>query len=83
MTIPTHGALSASGPFWIVFEHFRNYFHLEDSTSGFPQFFQLCFHIAQGHIPPQIAHVFRAVRLLVRTKLSSGVHPIAMGETLY
>jgi hypothetical protein len=51
--------------------------------SGFLQLFQLCFHIAQGHIPPQIAHVFGVVRLLVRTKPSGGVHPIAMGETLY
>jgi hypothetical protein len=75
--------LLASGFFGMIFEHFRNYFHLEDSTSGFSQLFQLCFHIAQGHISPQIAHVFGTARLLARTKPLGGVHPIAMGETLY
>jgi hypothetical protein len=75
--------LSTSGPFGTVFEFFQNCFHLEDSTSGFLQLFQLCFHIAQGHIPPQIAHVFEAARLLAKTKPSSEIHPIAMGETLY
>ncbi len=37
--------LFASGPFGMVIKH------LENSINGFPQFFQLCFHIAQGHIP--------------------------------
>jgi hypothetical protein len=38
--------LSASGPFGMIFEHPRNYFHPKDSMSGFSQLFQLCFHIA-------------------------------------
>jgi hypothetical protein len=43
--------LFASGPFGMVIKHLENYFHLENSISGFPQFFQLCFHIGQSHIP--------------------------------
>jgi hypothetical protein len=38
--------LSASGPFKMVFEHLQDYFHLKDLANGFPQLFQLCFHIA-------------------------------------
>ncbi len=45
--------------------------------------FQLCFHIAEGHIPLRVACVFRMAHLLTMTKLSSGVHPIIVGETLY
>jgi hypothetical protein len=75
--------LLVSGFFGMVFEHIRDYFHLEVSTSGFPQLFQLCFHITQGHIPPQITHVLGVAHLLAMTKPSSGIHPITMGETLY
>ncbi len=67
----------------MVFEHLQNYFHLKDSTSGFRQLFQLCFHITHGHIPPQIAHILAMVRLLTMTKPSRGVHPIALGETIF
>jgi hypothetical protein len=74
---------SASGPFGTVFEHLQNYFHLKDLASGFFQLFQLCFHIAQGHIPPQIAHVLGTTHLLTMTKPSSGVCPITLEETLY
>jgi hypothetical protein len=49
--------LLANGFTGMAFEHFQDYFHLEDLVSGFPQLFQLCFHITQGHIPPQIARV--------------------------
>ncbi len=75
--------LLTSGLFGMVFEHLQNHFHLENSMNGFPQFFQLCFHITQGHIPPQIAHVLGTTHLLTMTKLSGGVHPIVMGEALY
>jgi hypothetical protein len=67
----------------MVFEHLQDYVHFEDSTSGFLQSFQLCFHIAQGHIPTQIAHVLGMTCLLTMTKLSNGVRPIAVKETLY
>ncbi len=75
--------LSTSGIFGMVFEHFRDYFHFEDSTNGFLQLFQLCFHITQGHIPPQITHVLGAAHLLAMTNPSGGVHSIVIGETLY
>jgi hypothetical protein len=55
-------------------------FHLEDSTNGFPQLFQLCSHITQGHIPRQIAHILGTTHLLIMTKPSSGVCPIVVGE---
>ncbi len=57
----------------MVFEHFQNDFHPKDSASGFSQLFQLCSHIAQGHMPCQIAHIFRATRLLAMTKPLGGV----------
>jgi len=38
--------LLASGPFGMVFEHIWDYFQPKNSTSGFLQLFQLCFHIA-------------------------------------
>jgi hypothetical protein len=51
--------------------------------SGFPQLFQLFFHIVKGHIPPQIAQVFGVACLLAMTKLLGGVCPIVVGEILY
>jgi hypothetical protein len=75
--------LSASGPFGMVLKHFWDYFHLEDSASGFFQLFQICFHIAQGHISPQITHILGTIHLLAMTKPSGGVCPIVVGETLY
>jgi hypothetical protein len=42
-----------------------------------------CAIIPHCHIPPRIAHVFRAARLLAMTKLSCGVCFITMGEALY
>ncbi len=38
--------LLASGLFGMVFEHLWDCFQPENSTSGFPQLFQLCSHIA-------------------------------------
>jgi hypothetical protein len=67
----------------MTFEHLRDYFHPKYLASGFPQLFQLCFYIAQGHIPPQIACVFGVAHLLAMNKPLSGIHPIIMGKTLY
>ncbi len=47
--------LFASGISRMVFEHLQGYFHPNVFASGFPQLFQLCFHIAQGHNLCQIA----------------------------
>jgi hypothetical protein len=75
--------LSTSGPSRIIFERLWDYFHLEDLASGFPLLFQLCYHIAQDHIPCQITHVLGTTYLLAMTKPLGGVRPITMGETLY
>jgi hypothetical protein len=72
--------LSISGHFGMVFEHFYNYFHLEDYTNGFSQLFQLCFHITQGHILHQITHILGVAHFLTMTKFLS-VCPIVVGET--
>jgi hypothetical protein len=72
--------LLASGFLGMVFEHISDCFHLEDSTSGFPQLFQLCFHITHGHIPPQIADVLGVACLLTMTKSLGGISPIIVGK---
>jgi hypothetical protein len=65
------------------FEHFWNCFHQENSVNGFPRLFQLCSHIAQGHISCWITHSLGVIRLLTRTKPLSGICPIVVRETLY
>jgi hypothetical protein len=35
-------------------------FFLDDSTSGFDLFFEVCGHIAQGHVPPLVSHLLYA-----------------------
>jgi len=74
--------LSTSGPYGMVFEHLQNCFHPKDSTSGFFQLLQLCFHIAQGHISPWITHVFRMAHLLALTKPLDGIRPTTVREAL-
>ncbi len=83
LTFQRMSHLLTSGHSRMVFEHLWNYFHPEDLVNGFPHLFQLCFYIAQGHIPPQITHVLGATHLLTMTKLLGGIHPIAMGEVSY
>jgi hypothetical protein len=46
--------------------------------------FQLCSHIAQGHIPRRIARILRAMaHLLAMIKPLGGIRPITIGEILY
>jgi hypothetical protein len=71
---------------WFFKDGFRTppkLFSPKNSMSGFPQRFQLCSHITQGHIPHWITHIFGATHFLTMTKPSSGVHPITIRETLY
>jgi hypothetical protein len=75
--------LSTNSFFGMVFEHLWDCFHPKDFTSGFPQLFQLCYHIMQGHIPCWIAHILGVVCLLTIIKPLSGVRPIVVKETLY
>jgi hypothetical protein len=83
LTFQSMPHLSVIGLFRMVFEHLQRCFHPEDSMSEFPQLFQLCFHIAKGHIAPQIAHVLSTVCLLTMNKPLGGICPIIVGETLY
>jgi hypothetical protein len=46
-------------------------------------YFQLCLHIAKGHIPPRITHFLGTTHLLAMTKPSDGICRIIVGETLY
>ncbi len=75
--------LSTNAPSRMVFEHLQDCFHPQNSTSGFLQLFQICFHIFKGLIPLQIARVLGTAHLLAITKLSSKVHPIVVGEVMY
>ncbi|KAL2632598.1 hypothetical protein R1flu_004077 [Riccia fluitans] len=67
----------------MVFELLRDCFIPEDSASGFDLLFQLCTHVAQGHLSLAAARFLGASRLLAIEKDSGGVRPIAMGEALY
>jgi hypothetical protein len=83
LTFQCMSNLSTSGSFGMVFEHLWDFFHPKDFVSGFPHLFQLCFHIAQGHISHWITHIFAVACLLAMTKPLGGIYPIAVGETLY
>ncbi len=83
LTFQRTSHLSMIGPSGMVFEHLRDCFHPKDSTCGFPQLFQLCFHMVQGHIPIQIALVLGMAHFLAMTKPLNEIHPIIMKETSY
>jgi hypothetical protein len=72
--------LSISGLFGMIFEHLQNCFHPKDSVNGFLQLFQVCFHITQGHNPPQITHVLGMACLLTMVKPLGAVRPIGVGK---
>jgi hypothetical protein len=40
----------------MVYELLRDYFVLDDFVSGFDLFFEVCGHIAQGHVPLLVSH---------------------------
>jgi hypothetical protein len=75
--------LSTSNISGMVFKQLQKKIHPKDSVNGFPQRFQLCSHIAQGHISHQNAHILEVTCLLTMTKPLGGVHPIIIRETLY
>jgi len=51
----------------MVYE-FWNCFVLDEFVSGFDFFFEICGHIAHGHVPPILSCLFIASRLLVLEK---------------
>ncbi len=64
----------------MVFEHFRDYFDLEDSMNGFIQLHQLCSHVVANCILGSMAWVIGASWLLALAKPSSGIRSIAVGK---
>ncbi|KAL2630334.1 hypothetical protein R1flu_015020 [Riccia fluitans] len=67
----------------MVFELLRDCFIPEDFASGFDLLFQLCTHVAQGHLSLAAARLLGPSRLLAIEKDSGGVRPIVVGEALY
>jgi hypothetical protein len=50
--------VSSIGPLDMVYELLQNCFVLNDYMNGFDLFFEVCGHIAQGHVPPSTSHLF-------------------------
>ncbi len=50
--------LSSSVFLGMVYELLRYCFVLDDSTSAFDLFFEICGHIVRGHVPPLIQRFF-------------------------
>jgi hypothetical protein len=44
----------------MVYELLRDCFVLDDFVSGFDLFFEICKHIAHGHVHPSISHLLVA-----------------------
>jgi hypothetical protein len=53
--------LSSSNPSGMVYELLQDCFVPDDSTSGFDLFFEICKHIARGHVFPSISHLLVAL----------------------
>ncbi|KAL2635507.1 hypothetical protein R1flu_006986 [Riccia fluitans] len=64
--------LSSGGPSAMVFELLQDCFTPEDLTSGFDLLFQLCSHIACGHLSSPVARILGVSRLLALEKDSGG-----------
>ncbi len=50
--------------------------------SGFNLFLKI-WHIAQGHVPPLISHLFSTSQFLALEKQFGCIHPIVIGEVTY
>jgi hypothetical protein len=67
----------------MVYEFLWDCFVPNDFASAFDFFFEICRHIAHGHVPPSISHLLVASQLLALEKQAKGVQPIAIGEVIY
>jgi hypothetical protein len=67
----------------MVYELLWDFFVLNNSTSGFYFFFEMCKHIVRGHFPQSISHMFVASQLLALEKQTKGVWPIMIREVIY
>jgi hypothetical protein len=48
--------------------------------SGFDLFFEICGHIARGHVPPSISHLLSTSPLLTLEKQYGSICPIVISE---
>jgi len=60
--------LSSNSPSNMVYELLKSRFVLDDFTSGFDIFFEICGHIVHGQVPPSISHLLIASQLLALEK---------------
>jgi hypothetical protein len=72
---------------WCSFEYGGKFlgdcFVLDNFASGFDFFFEICGHIACGHVSPSISHLLLASQLLALEKQVGGIQPITIGEVIY
>ena len=75
--------LSAGGPSGWTYEFLRDLCPCDDEAGLFPLLFTVCSRIAQGQAPPFAYRTLTMARLLAIQKPdSSGIRPVAIGETL-
>ncbi len=75
--------LSSCAFFGMVYEHFSGCFIPKDPSSRFSKLFQAIVVVARGDIPKSVALMLGASRLLVMTRDTSGLCPIAKGEVFF
>jgi len=65
--------LSYDGLSNMVYELLQDCFVPNDSTSGFHLLFEICRHIACGHVPPSVSSLLVASQLLALEKQVGGI----------
>jgi len=75
---PPH--FSSGGPLGMVYELLQNYFVPNYFTNGFNFIFEVCGHIAQGHVPFLLSCLFTTSQFLTSKKKSKNRPPIVTGE---
>jgi hypothetical protein len=65
--------LSSSGLSGMVYEFLWDYFVLNDLTSGFDFFFEICEHITHGHVLPIVSCLLVTFRLLSLEKQAKSI----------
>jgi hypothetical protein len=65
--------LSFNGLLNMVYELLQDCFVPNDSTTGFHLLFEICKHIACGHVPPLVSSLLVALQLLALEKQVGGI----------
>jgi len=66
-----------------TYEFLRNCFVSNDSMNGFNIFYEVCGHIARGHVPCLVLCLLFASQNLTLENWSGGICFIAIGEVTY